>query len=662
MKFFVTILTLLIAATVSGQTKDRRAELDIAGRVNEISVSPDEKIWLVTATGSTYYTDRIGSSWHYGKSLINNKDEYGTNNPHLERISFFNNDTAIMTGYISATINALKNNGYYLTKDAGKNWELLDYGGNSWIYTIYTDKNGNAWMGGLSKELYYSNNFGQSWTTIKLPYKSSDRTYGIYMVNTNSGIASSNHNELLTTEDNWKSVTYLKTPLDQKKYHEDELMGSVDNRISKILKWNDYIVVNQHGHIFYSATNYIDWKLFPIAIIDFELDINSNKLFAVTESLKIASFSSPTKFEKLSNNQLSGFPINIKAVNNSLYLVSYGNEVYKVNEKEWTHTFPYTTDKGIPEPHIVKQGTKLEWGINRNQIYLADINQHNWYREYVLDFSVADFKVLNDSEVIIWDGVQNNYRYSIHNHIPKLYFPDNPIKHFLESQVQWFSIKSGIQGCFQSSVNEVIYSKADDSTFATTTFSVNNNQGKDNSTFRNKVKSNILSNNLISIDSRPSAIPLLKDFQITEKDKNNYLTLVDNQLNSNGANNFSGKKQINKEFYYAVPATLDTLESSIVATILNQQEGLVSTTSRWITIQIVNQKYDTLSITRDYYESSLPWHLPWKFKYNGLYFNCYNIEFSRFINSCIPENFIGKEEFDNSILIMQIADYLYNKS
>jgi photosystem II stability/assembly factor-like uncharacterized protein len=653
---YATILTLLLATTALGQTKDRRAELDIQGRVNEISVSPDEKIWLVTAVGETYFTDNIDSNWHYGKPLFETKDDYSFDGPNLERISFFNEDTAIMTGYISVSKNEGTKNGYYLTKDAGKSWKLLDYGGDSWIYTIHTDKNGNAWMGGLKKELYYSKDFGQSWITIKLPYKSSDRTYGINMSNSNSGVASSDDNEIITTEDNWKTVAHLKTPLDQKKYKPDESRGYVDSRISKILKWDKYIVVNQKGHIFYSEASNINWKSFPITIIDFELDAGSKKLFAVTDSLKVLSFSTPTDFQTLSDERFSGFPIDIKAVNNSLFVVCNGYEIYKANEGGLTHSIPYTTDKKISEPSIVKQFSKLTWGINGNQIYLSEDKQ-DWYRENALEFGVADFMLLSDSVAILWDGVKNNYRYSLNDHIPKIYFPADPIKSFLASPIKSFSINSGSQGCFHSVTNEINYERTKNSTFTTSKLSVNRNEDKEKSTFKNIVSSQILENALAAINSNPSAVPSLLDFQITEKDKKNYLDLVDEQFKSKEI----GKKKLNKEFYYSIPAILDTLNSSIITDILNQQEGVWSTTSNWFKIQMVNQKNDTLNISRSYYVSTLPWNLPWKFEYKGQNFNCYNVEFSKFINACIPDNFMDKEVFDNKILIMQIANNLHDK-
>lgn len=661
MRNYTTILILLFVTTVFGRTKDRRSELEIQGRVNEISVSPDEKIWLVTAIGKTYFTDNIDSNWHYGEPIFQANDELGLDYPHLERISFFNKDTAILTGYISVSMKKYRKNGYYLTKDAGKTWEVHDYGGDSWIYTIHSDKNGNAWMGGLNKELYYSSNFGQSWITIKLPYKSSDRTYGINMSNSKSGIASSDHNEIITTLDNWKTVAHLKTPLDQKKYQPDESRGYVDDRISKILKWNNNIVVNQNGHIFYSEENNIEWKSFPITIVNFEKDIDSNYLFAVTDSLKLIYFSTPTDFQTLTDKRLSSFPIDIKVVNNSLFVVCNGYEVYKVSENGLTHSILYTTDKKISEPTIIKHFSKLTWGVNGNQIYLAENSKQDWYRENALEFSISDFMLLSDSVAILWDGAKNNYIYSLIDHTPKIYFPTDPIKNFLAFPINFFSINSGSQGCFHSFNNEVKYERMDDSTFNTSSVSVNHYNDKEPSTFNNKVKSYLLSDVLASINLNHSAIPSLKDFQITDKDKKNYLDLVNKQLISKEIDYSSRKKKINKEFYFSVPAILDTLNGSIIGNILDECERVWSTTNNWFNIQVVNQNNDTLNISRNYYVSTLPWNLPWKYEYKGLNFNCYNLEFSKFINSCIPDNFIDKEVFDNRVLIMKIADYLNSK-
>lgn len=659
MKHSIYILILLLTTTAFGQTKDRRAELVVQGRVNEISVSPDEKIWLVTAIGNTYYTNNIDSNWHYGKPIFESTDEFGHNNPHLERISFFNKDTAIMTGYISVDEKEYIKNGYYLTKDAGKTWNLLDYGSDSWIYNVFVDKQGNAWMGGSSGDIYFSKNFGQRWEKLNSPYNSTSRMNSIFMLNSTKGISGASHNDIYTTSNNWKSYKKIKTPYDQKKYN--SLMGHSYDRIEKVLIWNDFIVVNQEGHIFYTESNKINWKPFPIKVYDFELDKDSQTLFAICDSLKIFSFTSPTEFNLYSDQQLSSYPIDIKVVNGSLFIVSSNYEIYKASKQGLTRSIPYTTDKKITEPQIVKQGTKLVWGTNGNQIYIADDNNREWYRENALDFNINDFKLLNDSVAILWDGNKNNYIYSLNDHTPKLYFPETPLKTFLASPIKKIIISSGSQGCHHHIYDEICYERINDSTFETKKVSINSNKEKNLSNFKYKISNSVLTTILTNINSNPSTIPTLKDFCITDTDKQNYLIMLDNQIKNDNKNIFERKKIINKDFYFSVPSMLDTLDNSIIQKILNQIEKGWSTTSNLFTIQIINQKKDTLNIGNSYYIKTLPWNLPWKFEYKGQHFNCYNIEFSRLINSCIPDDFKGKEVFNNSRLIMEIADYLWNK-
>jgi len=71
----------------------------------------------------------------------------------------------------------------------------------------------------------------------------------------------------------------------------------------------------------------IDWKPFTLRIIDFEIDRETQKLFAITDSLTILSFSTPENFQTLTNQTLTSYPIDLKVVNGSLFLVSGGDVV-----------------------------------------------------------------------------------------------------------------------------------------------------------------------------------------------------------------------------------------------------------------------------------------------------------------------------------------------
>lgn len=667
MKNFLFLIILFLATSVFGQTKDKRAELDVIGRVNEISVSPDGKLWLVTAVGKKYYSNNIDSTWHYEKQQYSaGVDDLYIFAPHLNRISFFNKDTAILTGYISFDIKGNEKNGYFLTKDGGQTWELRNYGGNSWIYTICNDHEGNAWMGGLEKELYYTSDYGISWKTKKLPYKKSDRTYGLFMSDAENGIASSEANEILITDNNWKTTKHISTPFDQEKYKEVDNYGYIDTRISEIIFWKNFIVVNQNGHFFYSNKKSIDWISFPFKIVDFELDIESQLLYVVSDSLKVFSFSDPEHFQLLNDEKLSAYPLDMKFSNGSLYTITYDNQVYKINKNEMKKTMLFTTDHAIPDPDVIIRGKKLSWGANGNHLYILDYNDFDWYRENVFDFVISSILLQNDSVAILWDGFRNNYIYSLKDHSLKIYNPETPLKSFLSFPVKSFTINSGSQGCFHLFYDIVTYERVNDSIFTNSTISSideyiePSTTPKDTSTFKYSPTTSALSNLLTIINSNVSAIPSLKDFQITDQDKKNFLISVDERIKREENEYVNGKK-VNKEFYYSIIDALDTLGNDFISEFLNQKEQRYSTTSNWFTIQIINENNDTIKISREYYLESLPWNLPWKFEYKGQNFNCYSIDFSRFIDACTPEKFMDKELFDNRALIMSIADYLWEK-
>lgn len=144
--FFIALI--LIAATASyGQVKDRRAVLETRSGIH-LTVGPDEKLWLVSKTGGIFYCNNIDSGWHYNPHFSNTTAWFAIDNPVFDRVSFFNKDTAIITGYISAVQGSSDKDGYFLTRDGGRTWQRLNYGGYSWIYTAFNEQSGNAWLGG----------------------------------------------------------------------------------------------------------------------------------------------------------------------------------------------------------------------------------------------------------------------------------------------------------------------------------------------------------------------------------------------------------------------------------------------------------------------------------------------------------------------------------
>jgi hypothetical protein len=651
MKYY-SLLFLLFSTSLIAQTRDTRAKLDILGGVKEICVSPDEKIWLVSAVGNSYYTNSIDSNWHYGPFKRGDEDLYGS--PHFDRISFFNKDTAILTGYISAKENGNSKNGYYRTTNGGKDWKLLDFGGNEWVYDVFLDKNGNAWMGGSDGDINYTSDFGLTWKKLKSPYNSGTRMHSIFMETTEVGISGALHNAIYTTSDNWKSHKKVETPLDQKMYEVEKDYG--DDRIEKVLIWGDYYVVNQDGRIFYSRRDKIEWMAFESVLTIFELNKETQRMYAISDNFEVLKMASPTDFKTLGKLPLGPLPMDLAVVDHSVYVITSRDNVYRFSEAGVKKAEMVTTEHPIVQPEIIRTLGKLTWGITGKEIFLSINGGKDWHRENVLDFSVDDFTLQDDSTAILWNGFSKNYTYSLATKQSVEYQYTDPLQSFLEHPIKSLVINAGSRGCFHSMENEVEYTAENDSILSTKKVMLSSYSKDDKTKFTNQVSSKDLMRVLQSISEDPSQMPSIQDFNITDEDIKNYqISLMVGKPNSDM--NSMSKEQ--RAFYRAVPARLDSLNPSILWYVLNERENIWSTTSNWFTVELTNANNQTIGVSRNYFSSSLPWNLPWQMNYKGQHFNSYSVEFSRFIDNCIPNDFMDKDIFDNKYLIWTIADFLY---
>ena len=645
-------------------TRDYRAALNIVGRITEISVAPDEQIWLTTYMGGIYYTNSIDSNWHYGRldpSAEDDKEDYlSLKKPNLNRISFFNADTAIMTGFMHF-FDDWKSpyDGYYRTTDGGRTWELRSFGGEGRIYEACVNSRGDAWIGTAGKKIHYSDDFGEHFKALKIPFKKSDRIYALYMADAFRGIVGSEANEILITEDNWHTARNIPTPLDQKKVEASEREDQP--RVDKVLIWGPYLIAKQCGKSFYTlTTNKIDWQPFPVQIIDLSLDKGCNLLCAIDDSLRVLWFASPTEYGSPLNERLPAYPIDIKAVNGSLYMILANKMVGRANHEGLTCHIPYTTDHPIEEPWLKESGEHLIWGEEDGQLYIADKKDSCWYREAVLDFPTCGIKLLSDSVAILWDGLRNHL-YSLQNHTVKDYSYREPLRDFLAAPIKKFTISSGSRGCFHYNGHQIEFNAEGNSLFNAAVMSkVGGYQDRTDSLVDITVNGAQLVRLLEHINANPDETLEIQDFKVTEVDKKHYMERLQKRLDM-GWYDFNKIQNKDKGLYDSVPVMLDGIDKATLYDILNMGEGFTSTTSNWFEVEFVNQNNDTCRIRSSYYEDGDPWFLPWRFEYNDQHFNCYSIALSHFINNCLTADFYGREAFDNAVLLMKIGDYFCQK-
>jgi len=667
MKSLLSLLAVLIQITVLAQTRDTRAKLDIMGRTGEANISPDGKIWLVSAMGETYYSNGIDSDWHY--VMKSEKTKYpaiaSLDAAQMERVTFFDKDRAIITGYISSNPKDFTKDGYYRTTDGGKTWTLLSYGGNSWIYDACADARGNMWMGGSSGDIFYSHDFGEHWEKLKSPF-GNNRMHRIYMVDDKRGIGGALSNNIYSTENNWATNQQIPSPLDQKKYTGGSSFS--DDRIEQIVLFGHYIAVNQNGHIFYTDEKNIQWQKFPVDVQTFTSD--GSKLYAVTSDLRVLEFSDPLTYKPFTDIHLKKLPTSITLVNGALYFSKNASAICRISPTEYKEHGLYTTDQPISDMDLIAKGQTLTWGSDGEDLYLSDNNGEAWYREASSDFPIHTIRPLGDTGVILWDGAKNHL-YSLRTHAVTDYTDPNPIKDFMSTPVRRMLVESGSQGCFHHFENYVSWEDLFNSTLTVRACSTDRNsdyttdQGRDvpqykNPLYHKDIKAQDIALLLAAIDSAPYAVPAIADFHITEKDKNEYKAGIDEWMKGAYYGEKKTQKEERKAFYTKVPDMVDTLSGSVVTDILDEKERMTSTTSMWFTIKLTNESGDSLIFYKRYYTQAA-WHLPWVVAYHGYYFMSHDIRFSRFIDGCLPDDFYGKSAFRNSALLAEIASYLYDK-
>lgn len=661
--FLYLFLSITFSLNLFAQEKDRRAELNPSGGINEISISPDEKVFLVTSMGDIYYANNIYSSFHRSQKLtykIEQGNKIINNYPRLDRISFFNNDTAIITGYIQSDSNNYSNqNGYYLTENRTKDCKRLCFEKkeSEWIYDVFLMSNGLVWMGGSSGNILFTSNFGKSWRKLNSPFYKSSRTHSIYMINSNEGISGALENSIYITKDNWKHYSKIETPLDQKLYKTQNQVG--DNRINKIRVWKNYYIVNQDGKTFYTDKNNIVWRKIKIDILEFEIDRYNNNFFAISKDGEVILFNDIDTYKIVSPQKITDRILDMKVVNNSVYLLLeqlFSNyKIVKINKEEFFQTGLFTEDEKIEFPKKIRFGHNLQWAFNENYIYITETGKQDWYREAQLDYNIKDLYLLNDSTAIVWNG-KNNYLYSTLTKKDTIYYPQNLLSSFLLYPIKKIEIKEGYSadGAFRSYL--VDYNLID-SMLTTTKLTKETyiEEFPDDTVFNNQVCEKELKEIIQQFNNNPQHLPQLKDYNITDKDKKEYIQLLDSLFFGKRNSNY---KQYKKDtiFFYNLIYNLDTISQESFTKVITKDIDTWSTARRWFEINMINSNDEKIELSNTWYKPNA-FYFPLTIKYKGRYINSYNLPLSLFIKKCYPFN----NKFENKELLLDIATYFYHK-
>ena len=658
--------------------RDYRAELNLSGGFPSFTLAPDGNCWFMSGEGRGYYTKDIRSFWHPATPIFPSGKEKWTDHA---RITFINSDTAIVT-FSTPSINSNK---YYLTHNGANSWMEKTLEGKEMFYCKMTcvDEQGHVWLGGsgYGDILYFSEDYGNTFSPIPIDLEEHywsmisaldmrDLHHGIAGVEWYSrDVYRSRNWRLLLTEDNWQTVQPIPTP--------------VNRAISKVLFWRDLWVIQQGDEVFYTSSQKVEWERLPANVVDFFPDKEGGNLIGITEAKQVVIFESPTEYHLLCEEALPGRPADAYMFHGELYTWTAGRYLCQVDsDGAWVVKEFYTNEETIQvHPNCVRGGENLYWAIEWNTIYLADRKDGRWWRHRYLPIIVTKYKLMSDSLALLWDGKQH-YTYSLADDSLRPYTLSQPLQEFLKSPVKEVMITSGLTDQQEDTIR---YQVGRDGRLHTTQAlltSIQKNHycsdcpikiAQKRLKFNHGTSIDELTSILNDISHDPSHIPTIEEMQITDKDKGNYLRLVNKidfvHLANHLIREFSLRDEYvwlsleqraeMKRFYRSVANQIDTVGLSTIKTALYNTTGFSTGGAYWFKIEMVNGEGDTLVFQHFNHYHDYAWYLPWMVECDGMRFECRNPALSRWVAACVPKKFYGSKCFDNALFIMQVANWLW---
>ncbi len=655
MKKLLTILPFVLLATNAMGQNDYWARLSFSGAVSELGISPSEEIWVATRSGGVYYTKQIGELWHLGP--FGSLDPWNhSSGKTFERINFFDENTMMISGFIHEN---KKQDIVFWSGNHGTTWEKVIFGISSWIDAAYINNNGKAWMSGSSQLIYYTEDKGKTWKTFgKAGNENALRFSAIHFAkDEKTGLFGSFWNVLYRTKDNCETWELLPTPLSQGKYERIDKEDRPD--IRKIRIFGSRYVINQHGRVFISQADSINWIPLP-NVLDFEISENNN-LYSINTDLSISLYNSNFVQTWQSSQSLDSKPTAIGVRNNKLFALTH-DFIYKINQDCFISSMIFTDAIPIPEPYLKLSFKNDEYGFDDEDILVFDRHKNLWRRILTLDFEIAH-ALEYQGRIILTNRTYNKYyaldlsALSVGEYtLPKNLFPQLKVKelHF----------ESGSQGCFHFKQFKLSYIKKGDS------FVIDKKSSSPD--YLTNATNNINVDKIEPIvklieESRFTKVTL-SDLNITKNDILKFKQFIDSEeerINNSGRspidfdNLFSFPRgKINFDFYRSMADSLDLLSEEDINNAFWQSSGNWSTTTKWFKVTFVFTNDQKLTIQNNDDRPNYL-HTPWLVEFEGLKFMTNSIRFSQQIDSLTGGEFFNAISRDKKYAIFKIIDFRY---
>ncbi|RZK47984.1 MAG: hypothetical protein EOO99_11780 [Pedobacter sp.] len=622
-----------------------------------IAISPTNEIWVSNSAGNIYYTKQFGGLWHSGPFSEFDNGLFSRFGKLFKQINFLGDSTIIISGVIQGEkeIDAILRSG-----DKGNTWEKVVFGNASWIDATYSTNSGKVWMSGNSKQIYYSEDKGKSWTTFDNNKQTGNVRFTTIFFDKDerTGLFGAYTGELYRTFDNCKTWEQLPTPFSQGKYK--KISSEQRHDIFKLGIIGDKYIINQSGKVFVADTIQRDWVYQP-EINHFEIADNG-MVYTINRDLSISiynqSFIKTWQSNKKIGQGIDGTMLN----NNDLYVIA-STKIYKINTQEFAESEMFTVEIPIRTPHLIIDFNNKKYGFAGKDILQFDQERKAWYRLMTVDVEIYHTSVYEGKIMLADQNFKNLY--SFNPNIKKVERYSLPKWLFSNIKVKSIQFETEDTGCGFFQNKKRIYQIGGNQ------FVIDKDQSNADflknltPVFEGKQIKQLL--NLIEASKNQQVA--YKDLNINQHDIDKFKEFIDQQISKVKSSSFKGSSYldfysfpgefIDFNFYKTTADSLYKFTKEINEVFYNPSEiWSTSITNRRIILEFENGQKLKLE-NADYKPNYL--NTAWTVSFEGLKFRTNSIRLSQFIDDLTQGDFIREEVRNKQYAIFQITDYLYRK-
>jgi photosystem II stability/assembly factor-like uncharacterized protein len=625
MKLYTCLL--ILSLPVLHIKAQEKMPLKFQSYARKLCASPDGGMVITTKGGEVAITDSLNGYWR----MVPPENGSRLGGPMIEQGDFFNKDTGFVSGWID---NNGEHNIIYHTRNGGQSWKAVNYGVDGWVDDACHLDNGEAWLSVGGKGIFYTTDYGLSWKRLSNP-EQNQRFACIYFNTKREGLIGSLWNMLALTLDNCTYWKIIPTPLDQKKYNKTNVQSRPE--INRTAIFNNYLLVNQEGLIFYTKRDTISWVPLP-DYTDFYTDATNSALFF---KLKTGGFiRADHAFKPLFRSDIDARYLDVSCRHGKLFVMTQNEVIQLLPDNTVRSSFINTNRDADVEPEDI--GFKL--GAIGNNIYTQKEYGEQWEYVLTLPFKTDSgyLESLKDNKILYHKGRDSLYYYNIATNRVEKKELRKMISSFWEPGIKKITYSRGSQGCDHSYRDELVYSR-DKGDFRLSHSNPKGRKYVNLQTDIEEIAGTAVSDFVKSLPDLYNKYPNIQSLGFTEADyrkcKRDIIKFKDNPgtygISQKEGGFYLYENNIDFDRLLSTVDTIKQLNDSSLSQVLANMNEMLSTTTNWVSLTIVNRDNSTMTIVNSGAEANAL-YFPWRLTIDGASTTMYAMPITNFIRETCP--------------------------